>query len=235
MTHHNAARRTSRLPYADGEVGPVLHVFDMDGTLLPGTTASLEIARAIGGLERLHDLEAAFRRGVLDTKGFAAELHRGWEQLTPEVVRRAFDAAPKLTGIEDLVGLLHDRGDVAVVISMSPDFFVRQFLSYGFDEAVGSTFPPLPFREELDPAGILSFEDKPKLVHKMCERYGILPARTLAYGDSQSDVPLFKQVGISVAVNADAAVRSLATVHYAGEDLRVAARLGLHAMQDLRA
>ena len=49
-----------------------LFVFDMDGTLLPGSTASLELAGALGALDDLHALEARFTAGDLDTRGFAA-------------------------------------------------------------------------------------------------------------------------------------------------------------------
>ena len=58
--------------------GRALHVFDMDGTLPPGTTASLEIARHVGGQDWLHALEQKFRQDLLDTRGFAAALHGGW-------------------------------------------------------------------------------------------------------------------------------------------------------------
>ena len=60
------------------EPGPAvtaLFVFDMDGTLLPGSSASLEIARALGALDDLHALEARFSVGGLDTRGFAAAVH----------------------------------------------------------------------------------------------------------------------------------------------------------------
>ena len=58
-----------------------LHIFDMDGTLLTGTTANLEIARHLGTLPELHDLEARFAAGTLDTRGLSAEIHRLWRWL----------------------------------------------------------------------------------------------------------------------------------------------------------
>jgi phosphoserine phosphatase len=210
--------------------GPVLHVFDMDGTLLPGTTASLEIARSFGGRERLHELEQAFRHGLLDTRAFASALHAGWTGLTPEVVRAAFEAAPKLRHIQTTVDALKERGDRAVVITMSPDFFVAHFADYGFDEVVGSRFPALPFGGALDRDGILTFADKPRLVRALCERFGIAMVDVVAYGDSQSDVPLFEVAGASVAVNADDHVSGLASTSYRGDDLLEAYRLGLRAL-----
>lgn len=41
----------------------------MDGTLLTGTTANLEVARHLGTLTELRDLEARFATGALDPAG----------------------------------------------------------------------------------------------------------------------------------------------------------------------
>ena len=60
-----------------------LFVFDMDGTLLPGTTASVALAATLGAGEQLHALEARFAAGDLDTRGFAAEVHDLFAPLTP--------------------------------------------------------------------------------------------------------------------------------------------------------
>jgi len=40
-----------------------LFVFDMDGTLLPGSTPSLELAGALGSLDALQALDARFTAG----------------------------------------------------------------------------------------------------------------------------------------------------------------------------
>lgn len=205
--------------YSDGTTRRCLHVFDMDGTLLPGTTASLQIAQAHGGEERLQRLYRKFRDGLLDARQFAAALHRGWMQLTDDDVTRAFEAAPKIRGIRRTVEDIHSQGDIAVVVSMSPDFFVERWLSYGFDRAIGSRFPAVPFTEPFDPAGILTFDDKPKIVEELRSRLNISMSRVIAYGDSQSDVPMFRVAGVSVAVNGDDHVRHLATHAYDGDDI----------------
>ena len=112
---------------------------------------------------------------------------------------------------------------------MSPDFFVSHFAAYGFDAVIGSRFPPLPFRQALDRDGALTFQDKPRLMVQLCHRLGIDPANVIAYGDSQSDVPLFEVAAISVAVNADEHVSGVASVSYDGEDLYDAYQEGLAA------
>ena len=76
-----------------------LFVFDMDGTLLPGSTASLELAAALDALDDLHALEAGFLAGDLDTRGFAAAVHDLFGGLRAEQVgarlRRLPTAGPR--------------------------------------------------------------------------------------------------------------------------------------------
>ena len=68
-----------------------LFVFDLDGTLLPGSTASLELAGALGAVDDLHALETRFAAGTLDTRGFAAAVHdpnlEAPQRFTGEVLR----------------------------------------------------------------------------------------------------------------------------------------------------
>jgi hypothetical protein len=66
-----------------------LHIFDMDGTLLRGTTANLEIARHLGSTEQLVELEARFAAEEIDTRGFSAAIHKLWRDLTPPAGIRA--------------------------------------------------------------------------------------------------------------------------------------------------
>jgi phosphoserine phosphatase len=202
-----------------------LHVFDMDGTLLTGTTANLEIARRLGTLEELHALEARLSAGDIDTRGFSAAIHALWPELTPTVVADAFTAAPWLRGIREVCADIRRRGEHSVVITMSPDFFARALLELGFEEVVASRFPDPPFREPLDPAGILTPADKIRVTEERRARYGLAHVNCVAYGDSMSDAPLFGHLDHTVAVNADHHLTGLAACAYQGDDLTAAYRL----------
>lgn len=203
-----------------------LHVFDMDGTLLRGTTASLQIARHLGSTEELVKLEAQFAAGEIDTRGFAAAIHQLWRELTPSSVAGAFASGPWLTGIREVCADIRERGERSVVITMSPDFFARHLLELGFDDVVASRFPAPPFAEPLDPANILTPDDKVRIVNEMCEQYDLSHSRCVAYGDSMSDAPLFRQLTRTIAVNADHHLAELATLSYRGSDLAEAYALG---------
>jgi phosphoserine phosphatase len=203
-----------------------LHVFDMDGTLLRGTTASVQIARHLGCEADLADLEKQFAVGQVDTRGFAAAIHALWRNLTGESVAEVFAACPWLAGIPDVCADIRKRGERSVVITMSPDFFAWHLLELGFDEVVASRFPPLPFAEPLDPAGILTPDDKVRIVDELLARHGVPQSQCVAYGDSMSDAPLFRHLTKTVAVNADHHLADLAAVSYRGDDLPAAYALG---------
>jgi len=195
-----------------------LHVFDMDGTLLPGTTACAELAKVLRTEDVLHLLEARFRAGELDTPGFASAIHEAWGVLSRQTVLSAFEACPKLQNIERVVFALRDSGHATCLITMSPDYFAEEFYALGFDHILASRFPR-QLEHALDTSGILRPEDKPRLVEDLCTRLGISARDVIAYGDSMSDRHLFSWASLSVAVNGDHFVRDLATLHYEGSDL----------------
>jgi phosphoserine phosphatase len=204
----------------------------MDGTLLKGTTASVQIARYLGCAEELAVLEARFAAGELGTRGFAAAIHGLWRSLTRLAVAEVFGACPWLDGIPEVCADIRERGERSVVITMSPDFFARHLLELGFDEVVASRFPALPFREPLDPGGILTPGDKVRIVDEVRARHGLPESRCVAYGDSMSDAPLFRRLAKTVAVNADHHLAGLAAVSYCGDDLAGAYALGRILLAD---
>ncbi|MBW8487726.1 HAD family hydrolase [Actinomadura parmotrematis] len=203
----------------------LLHVFDMDGTLLTGTTANLQIAHQTGTLHELTALEADFAAGLIDTVGFSTRIHRLWGDLTPDHVAAAYRAGTWLTGIAEVCADIRARGEHSAVITMSPDFFARHLLDLGFDDVLASRFPPPPFTTALDTAGILTPADKVRLTDALAARHGLPGDRCIAYGDSMSDAPLFRHLPHTVAVNADHHLADLASLHYTGTDLTAAYRL----------
>ena len=198
----------------------------MDGTLLKGTTASLQIARHLGCSAELAALEARFAVGEIGTRGFAAAIHELWRSLSLQAVAVVVLASPWLNGIREVCADIRQRGERSAVITMSPDFFAWHLLEFGFDEVAASRFPALPFREPLDPAGILTPVDKVRIVDEIRARLGLPRARCVAYGDSMSDAPLFRQLTNTVAVNGDHHLAELAALSYRGGDLAGAYALG---------
>jgi phosphoserine phosphatase len=204
-----------------------LFVFDLDGTLLPGSTASLELAAALDALDELHALEVDFRAGDLDTRGFAAAVHDLFGGLRAEQVGAAFAASRLLARVADVFADIRARGERSLVITMSPDFYAAHLVGLGADAVHASRFPAPPYRDvAFDPTGILTPDDKPRLVEHELAATGIPAERCVAFGDSMSDAPLFRSLRRTVAVNADEHLRDLAAATYVGDDLWPAYELG---------
>lgn len=203
-----------------------LHIFDMDGTLLAGSTASLEIARASGTEEAIADLERRFAAGELDTRGFSTALYGVWAGLTPAHVDTAFASGPFLEGIAEVCADIRGRGEHSLVITMSPSFFAERLAVFGFDRIAASPFPDPPFPAPPEAERILTPEDKVRIAEEVRTALGVRPEDCVAYGDSMSDAPLFGHLAHTVAVNGDAHIAHLAAAAYRGTSLPEAYRTG---------
>ncbi|WP_328361129.1 HAD-IB family phosphatase [Streptomyces sp. NBC_00445] len=206
-----------------------LHLFDLDGTLLHGTSAPMEISRQLGLEAETVLLEQAISAGRIGPPEYATRVHGLWADLTEAHVSAAFEGAPWLTRIRDVWAEITARGDYCAVVSLSPSFFVERLTAWGAQAAYGSRFPALPFTEPVDPAGVLSAAAKVEIADMLCETFGVTRGDCIAYGDSSSDTALFGVVPVSVAVNADYVLSGLATHSYKGRDLWEAYELVRHA------
>lgn len=198
-----------------------LHLFDLDGTLIRGSAAAVEISRQLGVGEEIAALEEGFLRGLTPDE-FAVRARELWAALTEDQVAAAFEEAPWLVGIRDVWSDIRDRGDRCAVISLSPDFFVERLLDWGADAAHGSRWPTIPFAEPIHRPSILDARAKVRIAGRLCEEFGVDPFDCVAYGDSMSDAELFAIVPETVAVNADHHLAGLSRHSYDGGDLREA-------------
>ncbi|MEU1404241.1 HAD-IB family phosphatase [Streptomyces sp. NPDC005728] len=196
-----------------------LHLFDLDGTLLHGTTAPVEISRQLGREAETVALDRAIAEGRIGPPQYATQVYDLWADLTEAHVSAAFEAAPWLARIREVWAAIRGAGDYCAVVSLSPSFFVERLLGWGAHAAHGSRFPAVPFAEPVDPAGVLSAAAKVTIADRLCEEFGVSRADCVAYGDSLSDKELFAAVPVSVAVNADGHLAGLATYSYIGRDL----------------
>ncbi|MEU3184897.1 HAD-IB family phosphatase [Streptomyces sp. NPDC006923] len=202
-----------------------LHLFDLDGTLIRGSAAAVEISRQLGLGTEIAELESEFLSRGLAPDEFAVRARELWAELTPGQLSAAFDGAPWLDGIREVWADIRKQGDYCAVISLSPDFFVARLLDWGAHAAHGSRWPVLPFTEPVDRAGILNAAAKVKIAERLCAEFGVRLDHCVAYGDSMSDAEIFTVVPRTVAVNADHHLSGLASHSYTGGDLREAYEL----------
>lgn len=196
-----------------------LHIFDMDGTLLHGSTASLEIARALDCVPQVNALEVQFAQGDITTAQFAAGVCALWQSLTVEQAAQIFAASPWMQQLPQVFADIRRRGEHSLVITLSPDFYANHLLAQGADRVVGSIFPALPFRTLPLPENILTPEDKITHATAFIEQLQLSTEQCVAYGDSGSDIPLFQMMQNTLAINGSASIVSLAKVSYQGDNL----------------
>lgn len=198
-----------------------LFIFDMDGTLLVNTTASMEIARATGTIDQLYLLEKSFADGVIDAFHFAQEISTFWGVLDKSLVKNVFETTPKLNYIENVTALIRRGGGKSLLITMSPAFYAHHFYDYGFDFVEASLFPTC-LDERVKPEMILSPKAKAVIAQRVCRQLGFELGDCVAFGDSMSDYLLFKELEHTVSVNGDVKIRAMARYQYEGLDLHEA-------------
>ncbi len=192
-----------------------LHVFDMDGTLLTGS-ACLEISRAIGLYDETRAIEEAWVRGELSDNGFWERCLPLWDGLSEAQIDLAFEQTPWLIGVQAVFSDIRLRQENSVVISQSPKFFVERLRRWGAGHAFGAMVSP-------GNAGgadqMISSQDKLRITQALLHELGLTQNDCVAYGDSASDLALFEALDHTVAVNAKAVIRQLASIAYDGPDL----------------
>src|SRR5690242_10733281 len=86
------------------------HIFDMDGTLLRGTKASLLLAHVLGTENALRALEERFAAGKHTSVEFAQNLHATWGVVPAAAAMEAFANAPLLDNVEAVLRDIRARG-----------------------------------------------------------------------------------------------------------------------------
>lgn len=211
------------------EAGRVAAFFDLDRTLIRGSANyPLAIAAFRAGLVPWRELFADTVNAVRFTRHGSTD--HGSAELRERILRavkgiRQSDiihlggvVTPKLTRrlIPEAAGLLaehHGRGEDRIVVSASPIELVAPFATaIGLEGAVAT-------RGQLDAdgryTGGLEGEfcygaGKVIEIEKLAAERGYDLARSYAYSDSVSDLPMLERVGHPVAVNPDRELRELA-------------------------
>lgn len=196
-------------------------VFDLDGTLLRGTSVLRVLATHLGHADEVTELDRAISAGEISSQVIAERSAAWFAGRTTSEMDIALAAGPWIDGIEDTLRALSNAG-TQVLLATITWRFAADLLSerHGFAAVSGT---------ELHIAdGVLggqvtrSFDehDKLKFVEDWCAAHGFTLAQVAAVGDSRSDVPLFGGVGRSVALNATPGAQRAASHVLDTEDLR---------------
>jgi phosphoserine phosphatase len=186
--------------------------FDLDGTLLRGSTVSLLTAARVGRADELARLERDYASGAIGN-AVVAETSAAWLHGRDDVWE-ALDDATWIGGISETVDALHSAGVVVLLATITWRAAADRLVArHGFDGACGT---------ELRADGSVRTcdeHDKAAFVVAECERRGIALHRLAAVGDSRSDLPLFERAGLAIALNGDERARDAADVVVETDDL----------------
>ncbi|WP_437278220.1 HAD-IB family phosphatase [Sorangium sp. So ce375] len=189
------------------EASAGLIIFDMDGTLLPGTTANLELARILGAEGVVLELERSYCSGLIDNHTYASRILDLYSKLSEDHVEQAFKRAPKLNGLLDLVSWTRARRIDVAVLTTGPAFFASKFKEhFRFDHVIGGMFPVHRGPIEMSSCVVMRDAGKPEHAQALCTRLGVPVGRCVVVGDSRSDVALFGEFQNSIALNSDDAL-----------------------------
>jgi phosphoserine phosphatase len=196
-------------------------VFDLDGTLLRGTTVSLLLAQWLGRAAQIAELERAFTAHEISNR-VVADTSAGWlagHRLAD--VRRVLVAGPWIDGMHETFQVLTAAG-ISLLLGTVTWRFAAEMLQqrHGFAAVSGTGMHVTG--DVL--SGIVSHHfdeyDKARFVEDWCTQNGHPMSHVSAVGDSRSDVPLFRRVGYSIALNATPDARAAASRTLDTEDLR---------------
>ncbi|MFI8184733.1 HAD family phosphatase [Actinacidiphila glaucinigra] len=195
--------------------------FDVDGTLVPGTSSSVHLAGFLGHRDELARAEDAYAAGELDNRQVSELDAAGWAGVPVDRVSGWLDGLPLVPGIDETVAWCRRNGLVPILATLawSP---VGGHLAgrFGFHAFGGPRLETADGRFTGRVARHFDEYDKRDVALAQARRLGLDPRECGAVGDSRSDLPLFASVGLSVAFNASAGARDAATVTVDDGDLR---------------
>ncbi|MEU7029180.1 HAD-IB family phosphatase [Streptomyces sp. NPDC046275] len=205
--------------FSSDHVGAVF--FDVDGTLVPGTSSSVFLAGFLGHRDELARAEDAYAAGTVGNRQVSELDAAGWAGVREERVSGWLDGLPLVSGIAETVAWCRRNGLVPVLATLawSP---VGSYLSarFGFHAFSGPRLETADGHFTGRVARHFDEYDKRDFALATARELGLAPRSCAAVGDSRSDLPLFAAVGWSVAFNASAGAREVATVAVDDDDLR---------------
>lgn len=191
-----------------------LACFDLDGTLVRNTSTGQHLAGKIGHTAEMEKLELLYAQGKITNAEVAALDGKHYKGYSQADVDAFLLDVPLISGIKETIEYLASKGIPSLICTLAWNFVAESIANrYGF---IGWSGPSLV----IDDTGVFTGAvltdfhetDKPKFVENICRERGIAMSEVFHVGDSRSDIPLFRAVGFSIALNANELARTAASV-----------------------
>jgi len=196
-------------------------VFDLDGTLVPNTTVSLHLGPWLGH-DDIGDLERLYAEGRITNAEIAERDATFYKDRRRDDVWRQLERLELIDGLADTISWLTNHSLVPVLATVTSkvaaDFICDR---YGFAAASGCEFGETADGVLLGTiARHFMPEDKVTFVADIAKYLGLGLDYVVAIGDSTSDIPLFHEAGLAIALNASNHARQAADVYMDTDNLR---------------
>ena len=179
--------------------------FDMDGTLT-APRSSWHWLNLCLNVNNDATYEA-YIKGEIDQPEFMRRDIAQWKAIKPDIrisdFTRFFQNMPLTGGIQETVACLRSNGMKCVIISGGVDIAARMIAEeFGFDDYAADGVCSRP-DGTLTGEGIMNVDlnDKGITVRRFIEKYSTTKDRTVSIGNSYSDIPMFRDSGMSIAFN----------------------------------
>ncbi len=179
--------------------------FDMDGVLTKLRSSWCWIHQCFEV-----DNEPAYQaycNGEIDESEFMRRDIGLWTAKNPKVtideIAKLFQNMPLIDGIQETIACLRDNGIRSVIVSGGIDKAAQLIKNeFGFDDFAADEICSNP-DGTLTGEGklIVDLKDKGINVRHFIEKYNTVPERTVSIGNSFTDIPMFKNSGMSIAFN----------------------------------
>ncbi|GLY75749.1 HAD family hydrolase [Actinoallomurus iriomotensis] len=194
---------------------------DIDGTLVPAPGSAVHVARYLGTEEEMAKAEAAYAAGQLTNPEIAAVDALAWADRTEREIDDWLTQLPLVDGIAETVQWCRAHRLLPVLATLAWQPIGKHLRKrFGFAAYCG---PELEILNGAFTGRVrTTFDefDKRDFALRYAKNLGFGPSQCAAIGDSRSDLPLFDEVGLSVAFNADQQARDRASTTVDGGDLR---------------
>jgi len=179
--------------------------FDMDGVLT-------DLRSSWCWIHRCFEVDneptyQAYCNGEIDESEFMRRDIGLWKTVKDDVCLsdfvRFFQTMPLIDGIQETVACLRDNGIKSVIVSGGIDLAAKMLAEeFGFDDYVADELEAYE-NGILTGEGIMhvDLKDKGINVRRFIEEYNTTPERTVSIGNSFTDIPMFKNTGMSIAFN----------------------------------
>jgi len=149
----------------------------------------------------------AYCNGEIDESEFMRRDIGLWIAKKPDVtideITKLFQDMPLIGGIQETIACLKANGIRSVIVSGGIDkaaLMIKE--EFGFDDFAADEICTNPDGTLTGEGSlVVDLKDKGIDVRHFIEKYGTTPERTVSIGNSYTDIPMFKNTGMSIAFN----------------------------------